>query len=145
MPVKYLRAFLIATFAFVPCQSLLAQGGAAATGIHAKEGFCTTMIQQFDLMSTYTKSPGLGTDMNRRSKYFADQKVLNATLLRTAPASLKTDVVLLTGDANASYDAQLSGNRAGTMASIGRLRSPQHLAAAKRANDYCGIKLTAAK
>ncbi len=145
MPLNYPRALFIAAFAFVPCQSLLAQGGATVTGVHSKEAFCKTMIQQFDLMGTYIKSPGLSTDKTRRSKYFADQRMLNATLVRTAPASLKRDVVLLTRNANASYDAQLVGDRASMRAAVAPLRTPEHLAAAKRANDYCGVKLTVAK
>jgi hypothetical protein len=145
MQPRVFRALLVAILAGVPCHSLVAQGGATATGIHSKDAFCTTMIQQFDLMSAYTKSPALGADRTRRAKYFADQKALNATLLRTAPASIKSDVTLLTKDANDSYDAQLGADRAKVMAAIVRLRSPAHLAAAKRANDYCGIKLAAAK
>ena len=145
MPLIYLRALFIAAFVFVPCLSLLAQGGATATGVHSNEAFCKTMIRQFDLMGTYIKSPGLGTDKTRRAKYFADQKMLNATLVKTAPASLKRDVVLLARNANASYDAQLVGDRASMRAAVAPLRTPEHLAAAKRANDYCGVKLTVAR
>ncbi len=138
------RSLFIAAFVFCPCLPLFAQGGATATGVHANEAVCKTMIKQFDLTGSYMKSLGLGTEKTTRSKYFADQKILNAMLLKTAPASLKGDVALFTRNANASYDAQLSGDRASMRAAVAPMLTPEHRAAAKRANDYCGVKLTGA-
>ena len=136
------RALFISAFAFLPLQSVSAQGKLSMSGVHANEPFCKTMIKQFEVMTTYTKS-GLGlTDMATRKKYFADQRVLNATLVKTAPASLAADVALLSRDANGSYDAQLNGDRKSMMAAIAPMRRPEHLAAAKRANVYCGVTLT---
>lgn len=138
-------ALFMAAVAFCPSASLLAQGTATATGIHANEAVCKTMIKQFDLTMSYIKSPGLGRDKTARSKHFADQKILYAMLLKTAPAPLKSDVALLTRNANASIDAQLAGDPASMKAAVAPMLTPAHLAAAKRANDYCGVKLSAAR
>ena len=136
------RVLFVCAFAFIPLQAASAQGKLNVSGIHANEPFCKTMIKQFDLMTTYTRS-GIGlTDLTAKKKYFADQKVLNATLVKTAPASLSSDVALLARDANFSYDAQQGTDRKAMMAALAPLRAPQHLAAAKRANAYCGLSLT---
>ena len=93
-------------------------------------------------MTTYTRS-GLGLiDPATKKKYFADQKALNGTLVKTAPLSLSSDVALLARDANLGYDAQLGTDRKARMAALAPLRRPEHLAAAKRASDYCGASVT---
>ncbi len=100
------------------------------------------MIKQYEVMTTYTKS-GLGLiDPATKKKYFADQKALNATLVKTAPISLKSDVLMLERDSNLGYDAQLGTDRKVRMAALAPLRRPEHLAAAKRASDYCGVSVT---
>lgn len=122
-----------------------AQGGAVVTGVHANEEFCKTMIRQFDLFGQFVKLDPISPDMTKRAKYFADQKALNATLVKTAPASLASDVALVTKNANVSTDAQLARDPARIKATVAPLRSPEHFAAAKRMNDYCGAKLTTSK
>jgi hypothetical protein len=145
MPSAYRRALVVAAFAFVPCLPLVAQGGATVTGVHANEAFCQTMIKQVDLGAAYVKSdPGLIPDRTKQAKYFADQKALNATLVKTAPASLAGEIARFTTAANAYYDVQLAG-RAGdreAMRSAARgMRSPEHLAASKHMSEYCGAKM----
>ena len=87
-----------------------AQTGAVATGAHANEAFCKTIIKQAEMFGQFMKA-NLG-DVTIRTKYFSDQKELNATLSKTAPASLAADVALQTKNANANFDAQLAGDRA---------------------------------
>lgn len=120
-----------------------AQTGAVATGAHANEAFCKTIIKQAEMFGQFMKA-NLG-DVTTRTKYFSDQKELNATLSKTAPASLAGDVALQTRNANASFDAQLSGDRARMRATVAPLRSPEHLAASKRMAEYCGVKVEAVK
>ena len=120
-----------------------AQTGAVATGAHANEAFCKTIIKQAELLGQFMKA-NLG-DVAIRTKYFSDQKELNATLSKTAPASLAADVALQTTNANASFDAQLAGDRAKIKATSAPMRSPEHLAASKRMSEYCGVKVEAAK
>ncbi len=142
MLIKSPRALFVAALILLPLHSLAAQGTLKGSGIHANEPFCKTMIKQFEVMTTYMSS-GLGlTDPLAKKKYFADQKVLNATLVKTAPASLATDVALLSRNANLTYDAQMGTDRKAIMAARAPLRRPEHLAAAKRANAYCGFSLT---
>lgn len=142
MLIKFHRALFIGAFVLLPLQTASAQGKLNVSGIHANEPFCKTMIKQFDLMMTFTRSGAGLTDPATKRKYFADQKVLNATLVKTAPASLATDVALLSRDANVSYDAQLGTDRKAMMAGLAPLRRPEHLAAAKRASAYCGFSTT---
>jgi hypothetical protein len=119
------------------------QTGAVATGPHANEAFCKAIIKQAELLGQFMKA-NLG-DVTTRTKYFSDQKELNATLSKTAPASLAGDVALQTRNANAGFDAQLSRDPAKMKAAMGSLRSPEHLAASKRMAEYCGVKVEAAK
>jgi hypothetical protein len=120
-----------------------AQTGAVATGAHANEAFCKTIIEQAELFGRFMKADL--SDVTTRTKYFADQKELNATLSKTAPAALASDVALQTRNANASVDAQLARDPARIKASVGPLRSPEHLAASKRMTEYCGVKVEVAK
>ncbi|MEO7369047.1 MAG: hypothetical protein ABIZ36_13910, partial [Gemmatimonadaceae bacterium] len=100
------RALIAAALVFLPLQVASAQGGLSVTGIHSREPVCQTMIKQFDLMKSFMKS-GVGlADPAKKKKYFADQKALNATLVRQSPPSLSSDMALLARDANLSYDAQ---------------------------------------
>jgi hypothetical protein len=120
-----------------------AQTGAVATGAHANEAFCKTIIRQAEMFGQFMKM-NLG-DVTTRTKYFSDQKELNATLSKTAPVSLAGDVALQTKNANASFDAQLSGDRAKMKAAVAPMRSPEHLAASKRMAEYCGVKIESMK
>jgi hypothetical protein len=120
-----------------------AQTGAVATGPHANEVFCKSIIKQAELLGQFMKSNL--SDVTIRTKYFSDQKDLNATLVKTAPASLAGDVALQTKNANAGFDAQLARDPARMKASMGQLRSPEHLAASKRMAEYCGIKVEVVK
>lgn len=86
--------------------------------------------------------PSTVVDPASKKKYFADQKAVNFTLVKTAPLSLLSDVALLAPDANVSYDAQQGTDRKAMMAALAPLRRPEHLAAAKRANAYCGLSVT---
>ena len=122
-----------------------AQSGATVTGAHANEDVCQTMIRQFELFSQYTKVAGMSSDPAKRAKYFSDQRKLNDTLVKTAPGSLASDVALVTRNANASADAQLARDAARITATVAPLRSPEHLAAARRMNDYCGVKISVPK
>lgn len=136
------HALIVAALAFLPFLGVSAQGGLNVSGIHSREPLCQTMIKQFDLMTAYTRS-GVGLlDPATKKKYFADQKALNATLVKQAPLSLSSDIALLARDANFSYDAQQGTDRKAMMAAIAPLRRPEHLAAAKRANAYCGLSVT---
>ena len=120
-----------------------AEQSAMVTGVHANEDFCKTMIKQMELLGQSMKLAP--SDMTMRAKYFADQKALNAALVKTAPASLASDVALQTSNANASLDAQLTRDPARIKATVAPLRSPEHLAASRHMNDYCGVKLTTSK
>lgn len=118
---------------------------AVVTGVHANEEFCKTMIKQMELLGQYAKLDPSTPDMTMRVKYFADQKALNDTLVKTAPASLANDVALQTRNANASLDAQLTRDPARIEASVAPLRSAEHRAASRHMNDYCGVKLATSK
>jgi hypothetical protein len=120
-----------------------AQTGAVATGAHANEAFCKSILKQAELFGQFIKMDP--SDVTTRTKYFSDQKELNATLSKTAPASLAGDVALQTKNANASIDAQLARDPARVKATVGPLRSPEHLAASKRMTEYCGIKVEVVK
>lgn len=134
------RAMLVAALVFAPLQSVAAQGGARLTGPHANEPFCKTMMTQYDVSMAYMRSSiGKAPDQKAKEKFFSDQRALNATLLRQAPMSLKSDIALINKDANDSFDAQLHAGPRQMMAAMAPLRSPAHLAAAKRANAYCGV------
>ena len=143
MTVPSYRGLLIVAFAFIPLQSATAQGGAKLTGPHANEPFCKTMMTQYDVSMAYMRSSiGKGPDQKAKEKFFADQRAINATLLRQSPASLKSDIGLINNDANTSFDAQLHAGPRQMMAAMAPLRSAAHLAAAKRANAYCGVVAT---
>jgi hypothetical protein len=122
-----------------------AQSGFTVTGVHANELFCKTMITQGELMVGFTKLDPVNPDAAKRAKYFADQKALNATLVKMAPTSLASDVALQTKNSNAMIDAQQAG-KAGDAARIRAatvdLSSPQHRAANKHMTDYCGVKVS---
>ena len=120
-----------------------AQTGAVATGAHANDPFCKAIIKQAELFGQFMKMDP--SDVTARTKYFSDQKALNATLSKTAPASLAGDVALQTKNANAGIDAQLARDPARMKATVGPLRSPEHLAASRRMTEYCGIKVEVAK
>ena len=115
--------------------------GVTMTGVHANEAFCQTMARQVDLFGQYFKLNPLGSDTAKRAKYFADQKALNATLVKTAPASLAGEVARSIRESNAGIDAQASGNATSIKATAAVLRSPEHLAASRRMTDYCGVKI----
>lgn len=134
-------ALIVSALVTLPVQAASAQGKLNVSGLHANEPFCRTMIKQYEVLTTYTKS-GLGlSDPSTKKKYFADQKALNATLVKTAPLSLKRDVMMLESDANRGYEAQLGTDRKAMMAALAPLRTPEHRAAAKRASDYCGASV----
>jgi hypothetical protein len=119
------------------------QTGAMATGPHATEAFCKTIIKQAELFGQFTTSDL--SDATKRAKYFSDQKELNATLSKTAPASLASDVALQTRNANAGIEAQITRDPARLKAASGPLRSPEHLAASRRMTEYCGVKVNVVK
>ena len=141
MSVVSHRALLIAALVLAPLQPVPAQGrGVTMTGLHANDPFCKTTMKQYDVSMAYMRSSiGKGPDQKAKEKFFADQKTINATLLRQAPASLKSDIALINNDANTSFDAQLRADPRHMMAAMAPLRSPAHLAAAKRVNAYCGV------
>jgi hypothetical protein len=120
-----------------------AQTGAVATGAHANEAFCKAIIKQAELFGQFMKANL--SDVTTRTKYFSDQKELNGTLSKTAPASLADDVALQTRNTNANFDAQLARDAARMKATVGPLRSPEHLAASRRMTEYCGVKVEAVK
>lgn len=138
------RVLLVATIMFAPLHAVDAQGrGVTMTGPHANEAFCKTMMKQYEVSQAYMASSiGKAPDMKRRDKFFADQRAINATLLKTAPLSLRSDIDLINRDANASFDAQAHADARHMLAAMAPLRSPAHLAAAKRANAYCGTVAT---
>lgn len=126
----------VALLAFGACRDASkASEGDAAAGPGAE--FCRTLVAQFERMAKFDPS-----DMTNRGKYFAEQKELNAKLVKTAPGSLSGDVALATTNANAAIDAQASLNATSIKATAAVLRSPAHLAATRRMTDYCGIKAT---
>src|SRR6478672_11536679 len=107
MPFSSRRALLVAALAVVPLQSVSAQAGARMAGPHANEAFCKTMMTQYTVSMAYMSSSiGKAPDPKARAKFFADQRALNATLLRQAPLMLKSDIALINKDANDSFDAQ---------------------------------------
>jgi hypothetical protein len=120
-----------------------AQTGAVASGAHANEAFCKTIIKQAELFGQFMKANL--SDVTTRTKYFSDQRELNATLSKTAPASLAGDVSLQTRNTNANFDAQLARDPARMKATVGPLRSPEHLAASRRMTEYCGVKVEVVK
>ena len=136
---------VLANAAGIAATSSGPQGAAVATGVHANEEVCKIMIRQADQFAAYAKNQPLIPDTTKRAKYFADQKALNAALVKAAPASLASDVARLTKESDEFMDAQLAGDRARDKASVAALTSPEHIAAAKRANDYCGVKVSASK
>lgn len=143
MSTVSLRVMLIAVLAVVPLQSISAQGGAKMSGPHANEPFCKTMMAQYDVSMAYMRSSiGRGPDQKAKEKFFSDQRALNATLLRQAPLSLKSDVALINKDSETSFDAQLHADPRHMMAAMAVLRTPAHLAAAKHAGAYCGVVAT---
>lgn len=140
MSVTLKRAVLLAAILLAPIQRTAAQANVTMTGIHANEPFCKSMMTQYAVSMAYMRSSiGKAPDPKARTKFFADQRAINATLLRQAPASLKSDIALINKDANASFDAQLTADPRHMLAAMAPLRSPAHLAAAKRAGAYCGV------
>ena len=119
------------------------QASAVATGPHANEPFCRTIIEQSEMFAKFVATDL--ADVAKRAKYFEAQRDMNATLLKQAPASIAADVALQTKNANAGIDAQLSRDSAKMKASTAALRSPENLAASKRMTEYCGVKAAAAK
>lgn len=138
------RVVLIAALLLAPIQAVSAQGrGVVMTGPHANEPFCKTMMTQFDVSMAYMRaSIGKGPDMEAKKKFFADQKAINVTLLRQSPPSLRSDIAMINKDASDSFDAQLKADPRHMLAAMAPLRTPAHLAAAKRANAYCGVTPT---
>jgi hypothetical protein len=120
--------------------SAFGQAGAVATGPHANEPFCKTIIEQGKMFAQFVNADL--SDPAKRTAYFASQKEINATLVKQAPASLAADVALQTKNANASIDAQLSHDAAKIKASTAPLRSPENLAASRHMTEYCGVKAT---
>ena len=135
----------VAVLAISAATTSVAASGAAqtVTGVHANEEFCKIIVRQVEQFGLFAKVDLF--DMTKRAKYWSDQKELNATLVKTAPASLASDVALQTKNSNAMMDAQAARNATNIKASAAALRSPEHLAAARRMNDYCGVKLPASK
>ena len=117
-----------------------AQAGFTATGVHANEAFCKTMVRQAELIGEIVKLP-LIPDMTKRAKLFADAKALNATLLKTAPASLASDVARAMKTSDVMYDAQIANNSKAILASAKVQRSPENLAIGRHMGEYCGVKL----
>jgi hypothetical protein len=141
IPGAVMSVLLAISVATTACQS----GGAAlVSGDHQNEPFCKTMVAQADLIAQWVQDtkldPPSNPNLTRAAKYYADAKVLNAALVKAAPASLETDVALQTRIANASMDARISGDQARIDASIQESMSPEFLAAAKRMGEYCGAK-----
>jgi hypothetical protein len=132
---------VLANAAGIAATSSGAQGGAVATGVHANEAFCKTMITQADQGAEYMKNQLLTPDTTKRTKYFADQKALNATLVKTAPASLASDIARFTKESDDFMNAQQAGDRdrARNRAAGAAMSSPEHVA------DYCGVKMSTAK
>jgi hypothetical protein len=120
-----------------------AQSVTPVSGPHANEPFCKTIVGQVELLTDFVKLDN--PDMAKRAKYFADAKALNATLVKTAPASLATDVALQTRIANAMYDAQIAGDGARMSAAAKDMTSPEILAASKRMSAYCGARISTSK
>jgi hypothetical protein len=140
MSVASKSALLIAGLLLVPAQRMSAQASMRMTGIHANEPFCKTMMRQYQVSMAYMGSSiGHAPDPKAREKFFNDQRGINALLAKQAPGSLAADIALINKDANASFDAQLHADPRQMMAAMAPLRSPAHLAAAKRANAYCGV------
>lgn len=117
-----------------------AQGRVVMTGTHANEPFCKTMMKQFETSQAYMLSSiGHAPDPKAREKFFNDQRAINAVLAKQAPASLASDIALINKDADKSFDMQLHADQRHLIAAMAPLRTPAHLAAAKRANAYCGV------
>jgi hypothetical protein len=134
------RFLLVAAVLLIPAVRASAQGNVKMTGIHANEPFCKTTMKQYEVSMAYMRSSiGHAPDPKAREKFFNDQRAINAILLTQAPASLKSDITLINKDANASFDAQLHADQRHMLAAMAPLRSPEHLAAAKRVNAYCGV------
>lgn len=110
----------------------------AAGGDHSNEEFCKAIVAQFEQMKKFDPS-----DAAKRQKYFAEQKDMNAKLVKLAPPPIASDVTFQTNTANAAIDAQLARDPARVQAAAAGLSSPAYLAAAKRINEYCGIKTPA--
>ena len=109
---------------------------APVSGGHSNEEFCKLLLVQFDQMSKFDPS-----NVATRTTYFAGQKEMNAKLVKAAPPALASDIALQTTNANAAIDAQLAGDPARIKATRGPITSPEHFAAARRMNAYCGIKV----
>ena len=141
---KSYRVLLAAAFTFTPCAALLAQEAVTTTGVHSREEFCKDVLKQMDLGAAYYKANAGGMpDQQKTATYVAEQKAMGATIVKVAPKSLVDDVVQFTKVANVFYDAQLAGrqgDREAVRAASRAVSSPEHVAAAKRMYEYCGIK-----
>ena len=116
-----------------------ASGAAPAmtsSGPHASEEFCKIMVRQVEEGAAGVK-PGMSADNTERAKYNAGQKVWNTKLVKTAPASLASDVALSTKAANDFMDADIDHRAKAAQG----LTSPERMAANKRMSDYCGFKV----
>lgn len=140
MSGSFSRILTVVALTFVALHPASAQMKVKMGGIHVNEPFCKTMMTQYNVSMAYIGATlGKAPDPKAREKFFSDQRVLNATLVKQAPASLKSDMVQINKDANSSFDLQLKADPKHMMAAMAPLRSPAHLAAVKRANTYCGV------
>lgn len=130
-------ALTVAILAIGTCRDA-SKKSAPAGDVGRSESFCTALLAQRELTAKFDPS-----DMTKRGRYLADQKELNALLVKTAPSALAHDVALQTGNANASLDAQSSLDATSIKAAADVLRSPEHVAATRRMTDHCGSKASA--
>lgn len=142
-PKRTITVLIAAMVAALTLSAALAAPPAAAsgttvkmTGVHAHEEFCQTMVRQLALMDTFDPF-----DLKKRNEYFANQKKLNATLVRSAPPQFAGDIALQTRNANAMMDAQTTREPARIKAAAAGLRAPANIAASKRMASYCGATM----
>ena len=113
------------------------------TGGHSNDAFCKIiLVEQIELFGQMARLDPISPDMTKRAKYFSDSKVLNAKLVKTAPAGLASDVTLQTKNSDAMLDAQLANDNARISATAHVLSGPANLAATKHISDYCGMALS---
>jgi hypothetical protein len=144
IPGAVMSVVLAVSVATTACQS-----GGPVSNAHANEPFCKAMATQVEAVTQFVK-PGKDNDPNhpdmaRATKYFTDAKELNATLVKTAPASLEMDVALQTKNANAMIDAQLSRDTARINAASDAIGTPENLAAGTHMGEYCGYTIPTPK
>jgi hypothetical protein len=137
------RSIFLAVLGLVPGQLAGAQTGAKLTGPHANEPFCKTTMKQYEVSMAYMRaSIGHAPDPKARDKFFNDQRAINILLAAQAPGVLKSDIALINKDADASFTAQAHADQRHMLAAMASLRTPAHIAAAKRVNAYCGVTQT---